>query len=150
MIHYRFSLRKIAAFLGFEDHQGRIDCAVNFSTGWSRKNVCLSQMINLLLVFVGQFKRKHKDLGKNLFTPQQKQLVEDSIRKLNIILKKSQKESLPLSKYEMFDELQNWSNGFETRNHPRWKKRVFHVIKVKYWLWTKIYFWARCVEYFSC
>ena len=30
---YRFSLRKIAAFLGFEGDQGRIDCAVNFSTG---------------------------------------------------------------------------------------------------------------------
>ena len=74
----------------------------------------LSKITNPLFVFLGQFKRKHKDQGKNLFTPQQKLLVEDSILKLNNILKKSQKESLPLSKYEMFDELKNWYKGLPT------------------------------------
>ena len=56
------------------------------------------------LSIAGQFKRKHKDIGKNPFTQQQKEIVEQSIRKLNRLLKDCQKESLPLSKYGIFDE----------------------------------------------
>ena len=53
----------------------------------------------------GQFKRKHKNIEqKNPFTKQQREIVEQSIRKLNEILKDCQKESLPLSKYEILDE----------------------------------------------
>ena len=56
------------------------------------------------LSVAGQFKRKHKDIGKNPFTQQQKEIVEQSIQKLNRLLKDCQKESLPLSKYGIFDE----------------------------------------------
>ena len=58
----------------------------------------------MLFLYLGQFKRKHKDIGKNPFTQQQKEIVEQSIRKLNRLLKDCQKESLPLSKYGIFDE----------------------------------------------
>jgi len=80
----RHSLRKIAAFLGFEEHQGRMDCTMQFQTG--------------------HFKRKHKDdIRDNPFTDKQKELIVASITQLDKILKKYQKESLPLHKYEHFD-----------------------------------------------
>lgn len=80
----KHSLRKIAGFLGFEEHAGRIDCTMQFQTG--------------------HFKRKHKeDLRDNPYTDQQKEIIATSIRKLNKILKKYQKESLPIQKYEHYD-----------------------------------------------
>eukprot|EP00092_Neocalanus_flemingeri_P000926 GFUD01000984.1.p1 GENE.GFUD01000984.1~~GFUD01000984.1.p1 ORF type:complete len:506 (-),score=105.02 GFUD01000984.1:121-1638(-) len=79
----KFSLRKIAGFLSFEEHQGRIDCTIQFQTG--------------------QFKRKHKeDIRDNPYTDEQKEIIASSIRKLNKILKRYQKESLPLQKYEHY------------------------------------------------
>jgi len=80
----KHSLRKIAGFLGFEEHAGRIDCTMQFQTG--------------------HFKRKHKeDLRDNPYTDQQKEIIATSVRKLNKILKKYQKESLPIQKYEHYD-----------------------------------------------
>merc|ERR1712083_786582 len=77
----RFSLRKIIDFLGFEEDQGRIDCATKFNTGL--------------------FKRNHKnDLKDNPFNEEQKNLVMESIMHLNVILKKHRKETLPIHKYE--------------------------------------------------
>ena len=52
----------------------------------------------------GHFKRKHKDdIRDNPFTDKQKELIVASITQLDKILKKYQKESLPLHKYEHFD-----------------------------------------------
>jgi len=80
----KHSLRKIVGFLGFEEHSGRIDCAIQFQTG--------------------HFKRKHKeDIRDNPYTDEQKEIIASSIRKLNKILKKHQKETLPMQKYEHYD-----------------------------------------------
>lgn len=80
----KHSLRKIAGFLEFEEHSGRIDCTIQFQTG--------------------QFKRKHKeDMRDNPYTDEQKEIIATSIRKLNKILKKYQKESMPLQKYEHYN-----------------------------------------------
>jgi len=80
----RHSLRRIAEFLGFKEDQGRIECAYQHSTGY--------------------FKRNHKKENvPNPFTRKQTDLIKDSIFKLNDILLKYQKETLPLELYEYYD-----------------------------------------------
>jgi len=80
----KHSLRRIVGFLGFEEHRGRIDCTLQFHTGL--------------------FKRKHKDdIRDNPYTEGQKEIIATSIRKLNKVLKKYQKESLPLHNYEHYN-----------------------------------------------
>jgi len=82
-LNLKHSLRKIAAFLGFEEDQGRMACAINHSTG--------------------NFKRNHKnDASRNPYSRQQIQLIADSINKLNKVLMKHQKETLPLDQYEFY------------------------------------------------
>ena len=52
----------------------------------------------------GHFKRKHKeDIRDNPYTDEQKEIIANSVRKLNKILRKYQKESLPIQKYEHYD-----------------------------------------------
>ena len=52
----------------------------------------------------GHFKRdyKKKKMVKNLFTEEQKQMIKNSIHKLNNVLKKIQKEEAPLELYEHY------------------------------------------------
>ena len=54
------------------------------------------------LVFAGQFKRTNKTLDFDPYTEEQKKLVDESIHRLNRILKNYRKETLPLSKYEFY------------------------------------------------
>ena len=107
VIHYenmrqtlQHSLKKILAFLGFEADAGRIACASNFQTG--------------------HFKRTHKeDIRDNPYSEDQKKIIAKygsccheleiiyflfrSIKKLDVMLKKHNKESLPLQKYKHYD-----------------------------------------------
>ena len=107
VIHYenmrqtlQHSLKKILAFLGFEADAGRIACAANFQTG--------------------HFKRTHKeDIRDNPYSEDQKKIIAKygsccheleiiyflfrSIKKLDVMLKKHNKESLPLQKYKHYD-----------------------------------------------
>lgn len=79
----KYSLRKISSFLGYKEDQGRMDCAFHYSTG--------------------SFKRSRKN-GENPFTPEQRTIIEFAIHKLNNILIKSQKETLPLDLYEYYND----------------------------------------------
>ena len=55
---------------------------------------------------LGYFKRNHKkEELSNIFTKEQKSIIAESIQKLNKVLLKSQKETLPLDLYEYYDEL---------------------------------------------
>jgi len=78
----KHSIRKIVNFLGYREHVGRIACTMEHQTG--------------------HFKRKHGETD-DPFTSAQKELVAESVRKLNTVLRRYGKESLPLDRYELYD-----------------------------------------------
>ena len=102
---FRHSLRKIAAFLGYKEDQGRMDCAIHYSTGLQIKCQKCEVYRHFYLIFAtGYFKRNHKkDIQKSPYTPEQVAIIKSSINKLNEVLMKSQKETLPLDLYEYYE-----------------------------------------------
>ena len=56
----------------------------------------------------GSFKRDYKKkMVKNLFTFEQKTIIKNAIHKLNNLLKKINRESLPLQLYDYYNDVQD-------------------------------------------
>ena len=94
--HYEFlskspveEIRKILIFLGLPVDEDRLECIKESSDGLFKRKPS-----------------KHVPLDMNPYNAELKNIIYEAIDELNLVLEKKGKPRLPISLYEMYDELE--------------------------------------------